>query len=211
MQQIPLILLTLALLALLLLSLRARWHRLRSSTRTLLLAASILAICIFGACYAKHWSTASDRLNSAVYLAAVAGYLLLLTVHSLNRPRWLTALTSLILAAPIFGSSLFLPIGGLFSPSPTRVLPLGQNLYVSWQEFTEFKPPPSGVDVDIFYRPPSLPFFKHSRLSGRFYNQRCNAKATEVTLEPDAHSVFILCPSWPNSPDPSGGEVVRLH
>ncbi len=211
MQQIPLILLTLAALSVLLLLLRARWQTLRSRTRRSVLLVAIASMALFVIGYATHWVTASDRLNAAFYWFAVAGYLLLLSVHSLTHPRWLTSMTAIVLFAPILASSLFLPLGSIFHPNPRRIVALGNNHYVSWQPFVELGPSSSGVDVDVFYRPPFLPFLQHSRLEGRFYDRRCNAAATEVVLQPDQRSVFVRCPSWPNSIEPSIGEYVRLH
>ncbi|GAC1356323.1 MAG: hypothetical protein NVSMB3_02510 [Acidobacteriaceae bacterium] len=166
---------------------------------------------IFATGYATHWTTSSDRLNSAAYWSAIAGYLFLLCVHSLARPRWITAITAVVLATPILASSLFLPLGGLFHPSPRRIQPLGDNLYASWQTFVELGPSSSGVDVDIFYRPPLLPFLRHTRLSGRFYDRRCQGAATKVLLQPDRSSVFVRCPAWPGSVDATPGDYLRLH
>ncbi len=211
MQQIPLTIITLAALSVLLLILRARWKTLRCRTRRSVLLVAIAAIALFVVGYATHWVTASDRLNAAFYWSAVAGYLLLLSIHSLTRPRWLTSITAIVLAAPVLASSLFLPLGSIFHPNPRRIVALGTDLYVSWQPFVELGPSSSGVDVEIFYRPPLLPFLQHSRLGGRFYDRRCNGAATEVVLQPDHESVFVRCPSWPNSIDPSLGEYLRLH
>ncbi len=211
MQQIPLILIALAALGIVLLHLRRRWPHLLPRTRKFFLSASILAILVFLSGYATGWVTVSDRFNAAVYGAAIAGYLLLLTVHSLNRPRWLTSATAIILAAPIFGSSLFLPLAGIFHPSPRRIQQLDGNLYVSWQRFTEVGPASNGVDLDIFYRPARFPFLHHTRLGGRFYNLQCDGDAIQVTLQPDRESVFVRCPSWPNSADSDPGSYLRLH
>ncbi len=214
MQQVPLIaliLLTLAAIAAALLLLRKRWPSLGAGTRRNLLLASLIAIGIFLTGRAAHWVTSSDRLNCAFYWAALSGYALLLTVHSLNRPRWLTSLSAIILIAPVFSASLLLPLGSLFRPFPRRVLPLGDNLYVSWQRFTEFGTSTSGVDIDIVSSPPHLPFLWHGRLGGRFYDRLCNAAATEVKLQPDRNTVFIRCPSWPNSAEHDPGAYIRLH
>ncbi len=211
MQHIPLILITLAVLVAVLLVVRRRWTAMRPAIRTSILGLALLVIALFLAGYATHWATASDRFNSAVYWGAIAGYLLLLTIHSLTRPRWLTVTTAVILALPVLASSIFLPLGGVFHPSPRRVLPLGDHLYVSWQRFTELGPSSSGVDLEVFYRPRLLPFLQHTRLGGRFYDLRCNAAATEVALEPDHQSVFVRCPPWPSSSESGNGNIIRLH
>lgn len=211
MQQIPFILTTLAALGVLIFLVRSRWQTLRHSTRRWLLGVFLAAIALFVSGYVTHWVTISDRLNSAVYWAAVAGYLLLLSIHSLTRPRWITSITAIVLAAPILASSLFLPLGSIFHPNPRRVVALGNDLYASWQPFVETGASSSGVDVEIFYRPPILPFLQHSRLGGRFYNRRCNAGATEVALQPNHNFAFVRCPPWPNSTDSSPGELLRLH
>lgn len=139
------------------------------------------------------------------------GDLLLLTLLSLNHPRWLTSASAIILAIPILGASIFLPLAGIFYPPPRRLQPLGEHLYVSWQEYAVRGTPSSGVDLEILYRPPLLPFLQHSRLAGRFYNQHCNAVATEVVLQPDHNSVFVRCPSWPNTSGNNPGDLLRLH
>ncbi len=211
MQQISLILIALAVLVAILLVLRSRWTTMRSRPRSVILGLALSAIAIFLGGYATHWATVSDRVNSAVYWAAVASYLLLLTIHSLTRPRWLTVATAIILGLPVFASSIFIPLGGIFGPSPRRVLPLGDNLYVSWQPFHELGTMTSGVDLEILYRPSLLPFLQHTRLGGRFYDLRCNAAATEVALQPDRQSVFVQCPPWPNSRESSEGHILRLH
>lgn len=211
MQQILRILSALAILSAVILLLRSRWHTLRLRTRRCIIAAAVAAIALFLGGYAIHWTTASDRANAAVCWAAVAGYLLLLAVHSLTRPRWITAATAVLLALPILGSSLFLPLGSIFNPYPRRIVALGNNLYVSWQSFAEQGHSVAGTDIEVYDQPPFLPFLQHGRLGGRFYNRRCNAAATEITLQPDHKSVFVRCPPWPNELDPSPGELVRLH
>lgn len=211
MQQIPLILISLAVLIAMLLVLRHRWTTLRSRTRRFILGLALLGIALFFAGYATHWVTTSDRVNSTIYWTAVAGYLLLLSIHSLSRPRWLTITTAIILALPILASSLFLPLGSIFHPSPRRILPLGDHLYVSWQHFTELGPSSSGTDLEVLYRPRLLPFLQRTRLGGRFYDLRCNTAATQVALQPDHQSVFVRCPPWPNSMESGEGNIIRLH
>ncbi len=211
MQHIPLIATALAGICIGLLILRSRWTRLHRSTHVAIVTGALIAIALFIASYATHWTTASDRLNSAIYWAAITAYLLLLTIHSLTRPRWLTSITAVILALPILASSLFLPLGNIFSPAPRRTIPLGDNLYASWQPFTELGPSSSGVDVEVSYRPRLLPFLQHARLGGRFYNQRCHAAATELLLQPDRRTVFVHCPAWPGSPETMPGELLPLH
>lgn len=211
MHQVPLILTTFAALCVIILVVRNRWHRLYPRTRRALLTAALASIALFAIGYSTHWVSTSDRLNSAVYWSAVAGYLLLLAVHSLTRPRWLTSITAIILAAPMLASSLFLPLGSIFHPNPRRVEPLGDDLYVSWQPFVELGPSSSGVDVEIAHRPRFFPFLQHARLGGRFYDRRCNGAATQVALQPDHRSVFVRCPSWPGSADPNPGEYLPLH
>ncbi len=211
MKSIPITLLTLFTLIVILLLVRSRWHSFAPRTRTSLLASALVAIGVFVFGRREAWVTSSDQLNCGFYWAAIAGYLLLLAIHSLNRPRWLTSASAVILAAPILTSSIFLPLTGIFHSTPRRVVPLGNNLYVSWQAFTELGPSSSGVDVDIFYRPPILPFLQHSRLGGRFYNRRCEAAATEVALQPDHDSVWVRCPPLPGSGESDPGEFLRLH
>ena len=211
MQHVPLILFALGALASLILLVRSRWPALAPRTRKLAVLASALAILVFLFSYATHWTTASDRTNAAFYWAATAGYLLLLAIHSLSRPRWLTSITAFVLALPILASSVFLPLGKLFLPTSRRVQSLGHHLYASWAEFTELGTSSSGVDIDVFYRPALLPFLQRSRLAGRFYTLRCNAPATRVELQPDHTTVFVRCPSWPDSPEPDPGEYIKLH
>lgn len=211
MQQILPILITLAALCIPILLVRARWQRLGYGVRRTVLGAAIASIVLFAIGYATHWITISDRLNSALYWAAVAGYLLLLSIHSLMRPRWITSITAIVLAAPLLASSLLLPLGSIFHHHPRRIVALGNHLYASWQPFVEVGPSSSGVEVEIFYRPPFLPLLRHSRLGGRFYDRRCNAAATEVALQSDHNSVFVRCPSWPNSIELNPGELLRLH
>ena len=211
MQHFPLTLFTLAGLLVSLLLLRKRWGALGRRTRQLLLASALLSIVLFVGGYGSKWVTASDRLNCAVYWAALAGYLLLLAVHSLNRPRWLTSLTAIILGLPIFASSIFLPLNGLFYPAPRQTRQLDDHLSVSLQPFTETGTSSTGADIDVFSRPRHFPFLRHTHLGGRFYDSRCNTAATEVLLQPDHNSVFVLCPSWPDAAEPDRGAVIRLH
>ena len=211
MLHISVILIALAALIAALLLLRHRWSEMTWRTRKLLLLAAVLFITLFVLAYATHWVTAYDRLNSAIYWAAIAGYLLLLTVHSLTRPRWLTIATAIILAIPILASSIVLPLGGLFFPRPRRIRPLGDHLYASWQPFQELGTTTSGVDVEVVYRPRLVPFLQQTRLGGRFYDLRCNGAATEVALQPDHQSVFVRCPPWPNSGGSGEGDILRLH
>jgi hypothetical protein len=211
MPPIPLTFLGLLIIAAALLLLRSHWPTLQRSTRRLILALAFvpIALLLFG--YGTHWVTISDRFNCAIYWGAVTGYLLLLTLHSLNRPRWLTSLSALILALPILSSALFLPLTGIFEPDHRRVHPLGHQLYASWLPFVEGTSTGSGADVDISYRPRLLPFMRHSRLGGRFYDTFCNSAATEVQLQPDHESVFVRCPPWPGSGEVDPGYILRLH
>lgn len=211
MQQFPLTLLSLAVVFASLLLLRCRWHSLLPRTRRSALAAALLAILIFVAAYATKWVTASDRLNSAFYWAALTGYLLLLVLHTLNRPRWLTIPTAIILGLPVFASSIFLPLDALFHPSPRLTHRLDTDQYVSFQTFTEVGTSSTGRDIDIFYRPRLFPLFQRTRLGGRFFDSRCDTAALEVVLEPDHNSVFVRCPPWPGSGETDPGAIFRLH
>ncbi len=212
MEQIPYILATLAALCASLLFVRTRWQTWPLRPRRLALAASLLAILVILFAYATHWVTTSDRLNAAIYWSAIAGYLLLLTVHSLAQPRWLTSLTAIVLAIPILSASLLLPLATLFHPQPRRIVPLGRHLYASWQPFMESGPASAGVDVEVLSRPPWLPFLQHSRLGGRFFNMRCNAQATQLSLQPDGETVFVRCPLWTGAGGGSEtGDYIRLH
>ncbi len=191
-------LLLLALVTAALLLVRRIWGGLRTHTRRSMVLAALLAIALFGIGRATSWSTTSDRANCGFYWLAVIGYLFLLTIHSLNRPRWLNSATAIVLALPIFAASFFLPLGTIFHPPPRRFQPLGDNLYVSWQRFVERGTPSTGVDLEVLYRPPLLPFLQHVRLAGRFYNLQCDAAATSVVLQPDHESVLVRCPPWPS-------------
>jgi len=204
-------LLLLAVVGVALLLLRSRWSTFTHTRRRSFLLGACAAILLFLLGRISGWTTCSDRLNYGVYWAAIVGYLFLLTVLSLNRPRWIASGSALILAIPVLGASIFLPLGGVFNPAPRRIQALGDHLYVSWQEFSDRDTASSGVDLEVLSRPRLLPFMQHTRLAGRFYNQRCHASATAVVLQPDGNTVFVRCPPWTTSGAVNGGDLVRLH
>lgn len=191
--------------------LRSRWPGLSPQTRRTALTLAFLFISILVAAYITTWATVSVRFNCAVCWGAAAGYLLLLTIFSLNRPRALTSLLAVILALPLFSSSLFLPLGGLFKSHPRRTAPLGDHLYVAWQPFIDGSGFGTGVDVDIFQQSRLIPWLHRSRLGGHFFDTHCHGAATDMHLLPDHKNAYVHCPPWPGSVDAEPALVLPLH
>ena len=188
--------------------LRLFWPRLSRRTRSLLIgcACTVLAVSAIG--LVTRWSTASNRLNIALYWACIASYELFLILFTLLRPRWLTSIIAIILILPILSASIFLPLAGIFDSPPITTAVLGDHFISERTPWGSGTADTSGTDLTIYYRPPWAPFLRRRQLSCHYYGGQCNASQAFAVLQPDHKSVLMSCPASPDHPADSARHLV---
>ena len=203
------VLLTTAVLASLTLAiivLRLFWSRVPAKIRSFLVYAGLAMILVHVTFSVTKWSTTSEHLNSLVNWGAVAGYVLIVVLFTLNRPRWLTTVSAAILLLPIFASSILLPLRDLFNsvPSVTRI----DNRYVyqknPWKEPGENQN--SGADLMVFYQPGFLPLHRKVQRA-TFNDMQCDAAASSATIDHERKIIHFHCPALST---PAGSEPIDL-
>ena len=192
------VLLTTAVLASLTLAiilLRVFWSRVPARVRSFLVYAGLTMILIHVAFAVTKWSTTSDRLNSIINWGAVAGYLLIIVLFTLHRPRWLTIISATILILPVFASNILLPLRDLFnntSPSITRI----DSRYVFvknlWDEPGENQN--SGADLMVFYQPRFVPLRRKVQRA-TFNDMQCSSSASSVSIDRARKIIHFHCPA----------------
>jgi hypothetical protein len=207
---IPLTFATLALMTVAMILLGAFWLRVPHWLNIFLPRAAIVIILVQVFFVATKWGTASDRLNVLINWLAVAGYELLLVLFSRLSPRGLTSLSAAILIVPLFASSIVMPLALLFQRGTIKKVPIGHNLYyrrVAWDDSGAIP----GVDLDVYYRPPLLPFLSRKLQTQSFNSAQCDAFSAIILPGPDSETVLAHCPHTPSQPPGSDDKIVRLR
>jgi hypothetical protein len=205
---IPLTFATLALMTVAIILLGAFWSRVPYGLRVFLPRASIVLVLLQGFFVVTKWGTTSDRLNVLINWLAVAGYELLLVLFSRLSPRWLTSLSAAILIVPLFAASIVMPLAHLFDHGAIKKISIGHNLYyksVAWSGSG------SGIDLDVYYRPPLLPFLSRKVQSQSFNSEQCNAFSAVIQPGPDSETVLAHCPHTPSQPPGSDDKILQLR
>ncbi|MEO6805205.1 MAG: hypothetical protein ABI286_12530 [Edaphobacter sp.] len=201
----------LALLMLALLFLRIFWMRIPRRLRSILVSASIGAVALHAFFVVTKWGTSSTYVNVIVNWLAIAGYQLLILLFSRLSPRWLTSICAAILLAPLFASSILLPLTMIFQPGAIIRVPIGNNLFYKVSPWSNNGAANSGIDLDIFYRPPFAPFLSRKVQSQPFNTQECNVYAAYATLGSTPRTVVAHCPHWPSQPAGAVDKLLRLY
>jgi hypothetical protein len=195
---IPSTIAALVLLTAAMLLLRIFWMRIGARLRFFLIRASIAIILIHAFFAASKWGTSSSYLNVIINWLAIAGYELLVLLFSRLSPKWLTTLSTIILIIPLFSSSILLPLTRVFNPSMIPRVSMGHNLYYKVAPWNVDSPANTGVDLDILYSPPFVPFLSHKIQTQPFNTHDCNAFASFAVLGPTPRTVIARCPPWPS-------------
>ncbi len=207
---IPLTFATLALMTLAIILLGAFWSRVPPRLKVFLPRAAIVLILLQGFFVFTKWGTASDRLNVLINWLAVAGYELLLVLFSRLSPRGLTSLSAAILIVPLFASSIVMPLALIFQRGTIKKVPIGHNLYyrrIAWDD----KGATPGVDLDVYYRPPFLPFLMRKVQTQSFNSDHCYAFSAIILPGPDSETVLARCPHTPSQPPGSDDKIIQLR
>jgi hypothetical protein len=208
---IPLTIAALALLTVAMILLRIFWMRIPGRLRVCLIRGSIVMVIVHVFFVVTKWGTNSTYLNVIINWLAIAGYELLVMLFSRISPRWLTSLSAAILLAPLFASSILLPLTMIFQPGVIPRVPMGHHLYYKVSQWSNNGAGNSGADLDILYRPPFAPFFSRRVQSQPFNTQECNASAAFAVLGPTPRTVIARCPHWPNQPPGVEDKLLQLH
>jgi hypothetical protein len=197
---IPITTAALILLTVANLLLRIFWSRFPQKLRSFFIQASIAMIVLYVTFVATQWTTTSDRMNVLINWLAIGGYELLVLLFSRLPPRWLTLPSAIILIIPLFASSILIPLTHLFEPGSHEKVPIGNHLFYEVVPWTNVGGGNSGVDVQIYYRPPFAPFLRHKLQSIPFNDQQCNSRQATATAVPDKKAILGRCPNWPSQP-----------
>ena len=197
----------LASLTLAIIMLRVFWSRIPARARSFFVYAGLSMILLHVAFVVTKWSTISDRLNSIINWGAVAGYLLIIVLFTLHRPRWLTTISAAILILPVFTSSILLPLRDLFNPiapSITRI----DNRYIYernlWNEPGENQN--SGADLMVFYQPRFFPLRRKVQRA-TFNDMQCDASASSAVIDRERKIIHFHCPALST---PTGSNPIDL-
>jgi hypothetical protein len=152
--------------------------------------------------------TSSSYINVIINWLAIAGYELLVLLFSRLSPKWLTTLSAVILIAPIFASTVLLPLTRIFEPGTIPRVPIGNHLYYKVAPWSVDGAANSGVDLDILYSPPFAPFLSHKVQSQPFNTQACNAFASFALLGPTPRTSSLL-PTLASEP-PESKKALQL-
>ena len=207
---IPLTFATLALMTVAIILLGTFWSRVPHRLKVFLPRAAIVLILLQGFFVATKWGTTSDRLNVLIYWLAVAGYELLLVLFSRLSPRWLTSLCAAILIVPLFATSIVMPLAHLFDQGTIKKISIGHNLYYKSVVWADSGSTP-GVDLDVYYRPPLLPFLSRKVQTQSFNSEQCDAFSAVIQAGPDSETVLAHCPHTPSQPPGSDDKILRLR
>jgi hypothetical protein len=208
---IPITIAALTLLTAAMVLLRIFWIRLDYRLRFFLIRGSIGIIALHAFFAVSKWETSSGYVNVIINWLAIAGYELLVLLFSRLSPKWLTTFSAVILIAPLFASSILLPLTRIFQPGTIPRVPIGNHLYYRVSRWSVDGAANSGVDLDIIYSPPFLPFLSHKVQNQPFNTQECNAFASSALLGPTPRTVIARCPHWPNEPPGAEDKLLQLH
>src|ERR1700754_3503548 len=147
---IPITVVTLVLLTAAMFLIGVLWLRLHPRLISLLIRLSIAMIVIHLAFVATKWDTTSNRLKVLINWFAVAGYELLLLLFARMSPRWLTIPSAAILIAPLFASSVLLPLTPLFMPGAAAQVSIGNRFFYEVDPWRNAGGGNEGVDVKIY-------------------------------------------------------------
>ena len=200
---VPLTLATLAVLTCGLVLLRLRWYRLSSRVRRACVAIAIFFLVLCGLGTATGWSSTSITFNSILVWSSYLGYIFLVLLFTLLRPRWLSVTIAIVLILPILSSSLLLPLADIFDMTPTTKVDLGHQVQSVTIPFVN-APFNAGADIAVYHLPAYMPFLRHRIFSARFYDTQCHTAelAAAVQSEPQPSRIVIRCPALPlQAPD----------
>ena len=202
---IPLTTVVLLLVTAAMVMVRVFWPRIPAWLRYVLIRFACVSAVVQLLITGSRWSTGSNLANALINWFAIAGYILLVLLFTRLRPRWLTTISGIILIIPVFASSILIPLGNVFTPTPNRPVYVAKDLAferIVWKEG-----PSSGIDFTLYRRPLWAPFLRHKLGYVPFNNNQCHTAAATATLEPDGKNVRVICPPWQ---DQSTEEVIRM-
>jgi hypothetical protein len=204
------VLLTTAVLISLLLAiiaLRVFWSRVPARVRSSLVYTGLGMILLHVAFTVTKWSTTSDRFNSLINWGAVVGYLLIIVLFTLHRPRWLTIISAVILILPVFAANILLPLKALFEPNSATITRI-DNRYIYeknlWIESGENQN--SGADLMVFYQPRFLPMRRKVQRA-TFNDMQCDASASSARIDRERKIIHFHCPALST---PAGSDPIDL-
>jgi hypothetical protein len=193
---IPLTTVVLLFLTAALVMVRVFWPRIPPKVRGFLIPFACVSPIVQLMIVGSTWSTGSNLVNAIINWFAIAGYMLLVLLFTRLRPRWLTTICGIILLVPVFASSILIPLGNVFTPTPNRPVYIARDL--AYERSVWIEGPSSGINFILFRRPVWAPFLRHKLNYVPFNNQQCHTAASTATLEPDGKTVRVVCPPWPN-------------
>ncbi|WP_158793838.1 hypothetical protein [Granulicella sp. L60] len=208
---IPITIAALVLLTAAMLLLRIFWTRLTPRLRVFLVRGAIAMAALHVFFVVTRWGTSLTYVNVIINWFAIAGYVLLVMLFSRISPRWLTSLSAAVLLAPLFTTSVLLPLTMIFQPGIIPAIPIGNNLYYKVAQWSNNGEGNSGVDLDVLYRPPFAPFLSRRVQSQPFNTQECNAYAASALLGPRPRTVIARCPHWPTQPVGAEDKLLQLR
>jgi hypothetical protein len=204
---------TIALLVLLTVAmvlLRMFWLRVPSPLRFLLIRAAVVVIIVHLFFTVTKWGTTSTHFNAIVNWLAIAGYELLVLLFSRLSPKWLTSLSAAILIIPLFSSSILFPLALVLHLDSIPRVRLGNHLYYKIVPWSANGPDNSGVDLNIYYSPPFLPFLSRRVGTQPFNMDVCNALKAFAVPGPEPKTILVRCPHLPSQPAGTDDKIVRI-
>ena len=196
---------TLALFTAAIVLLRLRWQRLSGNLKQRLICLGIASISTLCLAVLSRVSTTNDQVNVLVYWCCILSYIFFVVIFTLIRPYWLTLLIAVILVVPLLSSTAILPLDAIFVHQQHQETALGAGLT---SDLVPIDPPlapaATGADLSIYRRPAWAPFLQRKLFGARYFDTECHSSAAFATLQPDRHSVLMVCPATPDRPPADG-------
>ena len=206
---IPLTTVVLLLLTAAMVMVRAFWPRVPARLRRFLIPFACVSIVVELLLTGSSWSTGSNLINAIMNWLAVGGYLLLVLLFTRLHPRWLTTISGIILVIPVFASSVLIPLGNVFTPTPNRPVYIAKGL--AYERVVWVEGPSSGINFMLYRRPLWAPFLRKKIDYVPFNNLQCHTAASTATLEPDGKNVRVFCPPWPGQNTATVERTIRMR
>ena len=176
----------LLLIAALSLELRRRWPRLTRHAQIRWLVAICGLLLIKLAADAAKWELTTSRLNDLIVWGRITGYVLLVVLFTRLRPHIVTLLIAVVLLLPLLSATVYLPLEGLFDPSPRKLSSVGDRIYLEQIPWKDSGGDNRGVDYVFAQHSRIVPFLQHDLRVGRLYRTQCDIDAITAHLTGDS-------------------------
>lgn len=184
------------------------WLCIPGAVRKALIIFAIIVPVIFFLAYVTKWRASPDRINYLFCWGFLASWGVWLVLFSRLKPRWLTAITAVVLMLPaVLSASILFPLALTFDSAPATTISLGDHIVSERTPWGAGTAETTGTDLTLYYQPGWMPLLRRSLRSARYYNGQCDANAAYAVLQPDGWHVEMVCPAASYLPGDSARSI----